>query len=498
MEQFPHHKERRKPEKVSEDYWFEIGRELYEKLGKIPDPIEIRAAALIKAIGLPEGPYSAIEIDPKTKRRVNPEKDRIITEYLTNHPGVEVAPGVVSLDFRDMYPDGLPEELKNALDPATREIMEIEYEHQKRSKENYERTKDKHDLDAPVHYFRLPGGIDLFLRGYRHNPRWQVRHGEYLKKLNKLATVIAIEGIAQRPFGKSLDLYWSSLNHQRGHYDALMKEAVESGFSGLFTEVDARDISKVRMDHDFASNRKVRYPELPDEFYQDYFEYLKRKHPSLTKIIDSPEELKAFLMLQSLVSIRRRMRGRDVVEEGKIYYLYPYLTETRRVSYQPTFLELGQMLFTDALAAIKLLLIAKLMSDGYLEKGPIIDYEGARHLSSKSFFLKYPHYAMIVVLRTINELMAGRVSNLPAIYEVFRNPNWAEIVKEIARLVFKKPEKDESKPVRIGPNQRRLLDYQVDFLNIYGLNPESIMPTDEEIERIRERLKNLQGSKSES
>jgi hypothetical protein len=80
-------------------------------------------------------------------------------------------------------------------------------------------------------------------------------------------------------------------------------------------------------------------------------------------------------------------------------------------------------------------------------RGPIIDYEGACHLSSKSFFLKYPQYAMEVVLRTINELMAGKVGDLPEIYEVFRNPKRSEIVKEITRLVFKTPEPDPSKSV---------------------------------------------------
>jgi hypothetical protein len=129
------------------------------------------------------------------------------------------------------------------------------------------------------------------------------------------------------------------------------------------------------------------------------------------------------------------------------------------------------------------------MADGYLEKGPIIDYEGSGHLSSKSFFLKYPQYAMEVVLRTVNELMAGRVENLPQIYEVFRNPNWPEIIKEITRLVFKKPEQNPSKPVEIGPNQRQLLDYPLDYLATYHLNPETIMQSDEELEKVRERLR---------
>jgi hypothetical protein len=194
-------------------------------------------------------------------------------------------------------------------------------------------------------------------------------------------------------------------------------------------------------------------------------------------------------MKQSTTNVGIFKRRKEIIKDGKLYINHPYLTKEGKTSYKPTFLELGQALFGDALAAIKLHLIAKLMADGYLEKGPIIDYEGAKHISSKSFFLKYPQYAMEVVLRTVNELMAGKARNLPQIYEVFRNPNWGEIIKEIARLVFKKSENDVSKPLEISPNQRRLLDYPIDYLAIYHLNPETIMPSDEEIEAAREKLR---------
>jgi len=52
---------------------------------------------------------------------------------------------------------------------------------------------------------------------------------------------------------------------------------------------------------------------------------------------------------------------------------------------------------------------------------------------------------MEVVLRMINELMAGRVKKkgeIEQIYNVFRKPNWQEAVKEIAKLVFKRPSPD--------------------------------------------------------
>jgi len=79
-------------------------------------------------LGIPSGPYSAIELNTENKR-----KDEIIAKYLVNVPGVIIdkATGIVSHDFRDIYPNGLPEELKKVLDPDTLKIMEIEYEHKK-------------------------------------------------------------------------------------------------------------------------------------------------------------------------------------------------------------------------------------------------------------------------------------------------------------------------------------------------------------------------------
>jgi len=478
----------RKRKELPEDYWFRLGEKLYKESGEIPDPLQIRAQALIKAFNLPSGLYSAIEIDPKTKERINPEKDRIIADYLTNKPGVEIKKGFVSLDFRDIYPDGLPQKLKEVLDSDTRTIMEIEYEHLKNAKRRFEKTKNKYDADRPIHYFRLPGGIDLFMRGYTHSEKWQEKHGEYLKRINQHAGIIAIEGISSKPFGESLDWHWSIKFNQQGHYDVLMKDAVIAGFNGLFTEIDARDKSRIKMDNVFA----IFFPNLPFKFFKNYFEFLRREHPFLTDIIGSPKKLRDVLMKQSITAVGIFARQKKVfIKYGKQYYFYPYLTKEGETSFEPTFLEFGQHLFGDALAAIKLLLIAKLMTDGYLPKGPIIDYEGALHLSNKSFFLKYPQYAIEVVLRTINELMAGKVKNLPQIYEVFRNPNWQEIIKEITRLVFKKPENDPSKSVETGPNQRQLLDYPIDFLATYNLDPKTIMPTDKEIKKVIEKLKLL-------
>ncbi len=472
-----------KPEVLLEKHWFKIAERLYEESGEVPDPSRIRAEAIVEALGIPSGEWSALEIN-KERRRVNPEKDKIIAEYLTNKPGVVIDKnkGIVSSDFRDIYPEGPPQELKDVLDLDTLAIMEAEYEHVKQAKETLKRDlKD----DRPVNYFRLPGGVDLFSHAYTHNKKWQKNNGEFLREANKHAKVICIEGFANLPFASSLDLLWSKWERD---YGVLMHEAVDAGFNGLFTEVDARDNSRVEMDNVSVES----FPKLSPTFFDEYFDFLQREHPTLTKIIGSPKNLKEFLITQSTTKkVGIILEREEIYSQGKFYISYPYLSKKGEISPEPTFLELGQHLFTDALAAIKLHLIAKLMSDGYIEKGPIIDYEGTGHLSSKSFFLRYPQYAMEVVLRTTNELMVGRVKNLSEIYRVFENPNWKEIVKEISKLTFEGIENYPSKPTVINTKQRELTEKPIDFLETYNIDPQKVMPTDEEIKEIREKLKKL-------
>lgn len=477
----------KKYESLLKDHWFKIAEKLSKESGEIPDSLQIRAETIIDAFGIPSGPYSALELGSEKERK----RDRIIAEYLTNKAGVLIdkEAGITSSDFRDMYPKGLPQKLKDVLAPDTLAIMETGYENAEYTRKRFGDTEEELEADVPIHYFRLPGGIDLFMHGYVHDEQWQENHGEFLKEINKKAKVICVEGFINKPFGISLDLYWSNPKTQDGDYDALMHKAVETGFNGLFTEIDARDVSKVKMDTTIFCS----FPELDPGFFPQYFDYLQKEHPNLAKIIGSPENLKQTLIAQSTTRKGLEAREKKIYRQGKYYCGYPYLGKEGKVSFEPTFLELGQCLFTDALAAIKLHLIAKLMADRYdiLKKGPIIDYEGLAHLSNKSFFLRQPGYAMEVVLRTINELMASRVKETPEIYKIFENPDWSEIVKEIARLVFKEAEDNPLKPAAIGKNQRKLIDKPIDFLKIYGINPQEVMPSDEKIKEIREKLQKL-------
>jgi hypothetical protein len=63
---------------LSDNYWFKIGEELYQERGKIPDPLEIRAAVIIKALDLPSAFYSAIETEPLTKKELIPKKIKLL------------------------------------------------------------------------------------------------------------------------------------------------------------------------------------------------------------------------------------------------------------------------------------------------------------------------------------------------------------------------------------------------------------------------------------
>lgn len=465
------------------DYWFTIIKKIYES-NKTIDAIQLRADLIISKLGIPSGQSSGVGID-KEGNRIDAKNDEIIAEYLTNKAGVVIQkdPLVVSQDFRDIYPDGLPDELKNALNSDTLAIMENEYMHQNFVRKEFGKTEDYNKAINQINYFRLYGGVDLFVRGYVHGPTSHEIHSKYIKESNKFAKFIVIEGRSSKNFEHSLGIKWNDpkptsepTSDMDLAYGALMREAVDNGFDGIFTQVDARSDEKIHMDNVDSDNWK--FPDLPDSFFESYFDYLKKESPSLTDKIIDYKNLKDILMKQSQ-SISGRL-GEDIYENGKSYHTHSYATKEGNISSDPTGLEMGQFLFSDALSAIKLQMIAKLMTDGYLPKGPIIDYEGGFHTPTKSFFLQNPKYAMEVVLRSLNELMASHVKkneNVDEIMDILKNPNWGEVIKEITKLVFKRID-----------NNKNIIDVPIDYLETYKIDPSKIMLCDEEISKIMEKL----------
>ena len=140
--------------------------------------------------------------------------------------------------------------------------------------------------------------------------------------------------------------------------------------------------------------------------------------------------------------------------------------------------ELGQMMYADALSAVKLHMLAKLSTDGHLPPGPIVDFQGAFHLSGKTFFMQYPQYALMVVLMNIHELMAGTARKLETndktavaySEKIFKNPNWKDVIKEILKLPIMAVEQDPKKTVEPGLNQKTLINVSPDFAKIYNIN----------------------------
>ncbi len=485
----------KKDEALPDDYWFTITKNLYESNGEKPAPLQIRAQAIIDAFGLPSGQTSALETDVENNRTA-PEKDKVIAELLTNKAGVVInkEKGIVSCDPRDIYPDGLPASLEKALDPRTAGIINTMYKSAVATYEKFGDTKDDLESERSFNYSRLPGGVDLLLLGYIHDRDWHSHHQKFLAKIGTYnPAVIGIEGLTESSPGTSLKRRWEhkyTENRVGGHYDMLMKQLVENGFTGLFTEVDTRDISMISMDSGDFFMEYV-FPRLPEDFFKKYFAFLEKEQPQLAHKFGSYDELKIALQKQSTTCGGLFARISTQYKKGKAHNAYPYLKEDGKTSTTPTSLELGQCIFTDALAALKLHMTAKLMADGHIPKGPIVDFEGAHHISSKSFFIQNPEYAAEITLRTINELMAGKVKekgNIEEIYEVFDNPNWTEIVKEIAKLHFSKVDTTQGESALAGPHQYPINNVSVDFLKIYNIDPSKVMPSDEQIKDVIEKL----------
>jgi hypothetical protein len=448
--------------------------------GEKPSPMEIRAAVILELAGIPSGQYSTLLQTENNANgeaaRTDTEGDKVIAEYITNKAGLFVSgtKGIITDDLRDRYPQGLPEEVLRHLDEKTQKTIKAIYEYGKYARENFPDTEKELEAQKPVILRFLPGGIPLVLVGYTHDSEWQERYGRSMKEISKEASVVAIEGFVDKPLGGSLDMRWSDPSAQKKRdYDLFMKDLVKTGYSGVFSEVDGRDVSRV----DVGSVEKFLWMyelDLPDSFYEKYLEYLKRESPEFGNHIATPEELKNLLTAQaSGMPWKDRDRITTAYQGGKKYHAHPSITDTGDVSLAFTGNELGQMIYTDALSAVKLHLIGKMMNDGFITpKGVIVDYEGSDHSPAKSFFLQYPEYAMEIILRTIPELLARQAVKMDSnrdsaeihAKKVFDHTDWEQVIREIFRIPFKKvadpkPGRDS---VEIGENQRPMIEIHPD------------------------------------
>jgi hypothetical protein len=461
-------------EHLPPDFWFRVMTKIYERFGDDPIPMQIRAHAIIKALGIPSGQASALT-STREATRTDPQTDEVIARQLTNDAGVEVLPEhIATSDILDLYPDGLPEELGHRLDPRVREMFEARYDHARAVRERYGDTQDKKVALNQEHYFRLPGGVDLLTVGYTHVKKYQKIHADYLEQISKNAEVIAIEGYSSTSYGKKLEHQYEGDGSHDGDYDKVMRRAIKSGFRGFFAEVDARD-TRENWEAFIEMDREVSIP-FRNDFYRTYLEYIRREHPALFAEIGSEARFRELLARQPTSTTTET--DRRVIRHGRSYMDRRAVGTDLDYVPDPEGFEFGQMMFSDALSAIKLHLIGRLMADGKIAKGPIVDIQGALHLSNKSFFIRYPEYAMEVVLRTLPELLSFHGIERVVIDDL-DYPDWSEVVRHIAKLAFARTTDD---PDDIEP-------FFYDYLGAYGIDPEKVIPSDEEIGEIMERTR---------
>jgi hypothetical protein len=461
---------------LPEDHWFRTAERIKERFrGEKPSPMQIRAAVILELTGIPSGQYSTLKTqDSETDEAVRTDKegDKIVAENITNKAGlfIEGSKGITSRDLRDRYPDGIPDEVLNRLDPELQRIIKTMYEYEEYAKKPEPIVPGTEGVGAanPVNLHFLPGGIPYVSVGCTHTKGWMNYYSRFLKEIGKDAEVVAIEGYFNRPVGKTLNLVWEKEDDDTG-YGTTIKNLAREGYDGYFTEVDGRDESRVSVDTKIAFlSGDFYFPNLPDSFYEKYLEYLKKEDPKFGESAGTPEKLKSFSKKQSPTEFSRAENIKYAERNKKMYAERMSFTDTGEASTAFTGNELGGTIYSDALAAVKLHLIGRMMNDGAIPKGAIVDYEGHLHQSSKSFFLQNPEYAMEIVLRTLPNLLAGSAEKSFFNYltaknfaeKIFDNPDWERVIREIFRIPFKKvaAPRPGADSVEIGENQRPMTE----------------------------------------
>lgn len=452
------------------------------------DPLNIRINFVLDALEIPQTPFSSSSEIEKYVNNIRPV-------ILGIRKGAELG----SYDFRDSYPTGLPVQLKEVIEREALEIITSQYEHLKKVKKNYYEKGDPFCLDTPIYWIYL-FDIPVFLKGSYHDLRSFKWHRSSFIDINKHAKIISIEGGVNKPFKECLDWIWNDPTGEKSFYTRLMRDAVILGkFNGIFAQVDPRGSSIIRIKHDLP----FLYPE---RFLKVYFNYLAKENPIFLNYLKSLKELKKFLSQSSVWAKILKCEG--IYYNGKSHVFIPYPASfikekvpssfsspslpfplfffaslfhlTGESTFKPTSLEMGRTLFSDALSAIRLYLITKLMKDGYLEKGPIINYIGGGHLSFLYYFLKNPEEAMKVIFRSRYHLYEDEAKNFNELCEILQKPNWPRDIEKLTTIEFRKVEEGKVKRVPIN------------FLDIYNINPEKVIPSDKEIKEIsKEKVSQL-------
>lgn len=304
----------------------------------------------------------------------------------------------------------VPQEVRRKLQDtlSVYDILIKELELKKRGYElsrAYPADPRKHNLQLEIKY--LSGGNILILRGYIHDKDWQRNFGGNVGKASGLAQIyssvrhIVVEGFVNNELGQSLSERWK-LND--GDYDTLMRELARSGFLGDFMEIDSRFVGRMKEKY---------FDSLPsiEQNFTKLFNFMCASDPEMFGQIDI-EKFREYFEVQKLfgpssITSREQPLGLDTFEGGTYHNNFPSVDKNLDTRTYPTGFEMGQMAFVDALSVIKLLLLNGEMEAGRVDGGIVVDIQGAKHISLKSFFLDNPAYAMRVVLRNVHEILTS-------------------------------------------------------------------------------------------
>ncbi len=396
------------------------------------------AQKICEILGIPEGQISAIDADARAKNlEEGIAKDRIIAEKITNKSGA-LQDGYLLRDQRYLLHDFQNNiELRDKMNPKLIEIFDTQIEHQqwalRHKKEDV--TGDYHPWNSS--YARLPGGIDTVFVGYKHTKQYQEINSNFLNKTASLADYLITEGYSNMPYGQSSESSWKG---HAGNYDELVRGAVKLGFKGKFGEIDMRNTSKLSLDHEYIEgedgNNQFILPDFPDEFYKKYYNYLKEYFPSEANTIVSWNKLK-ILLLQLSTADKNDSKAHAIAKEGVYNTIPQYIDINMERQPHMTMLNYAESIFSDAMSAIKLQLLAKEMVESRLEKGIIVDFEGYLHVDPKVFFVKNPVYAVYTVLKNPHFLLIemAKKDDLPSIYGSF-SPD-KDMMEEMLRQIWK-------------------------------------------------------------
>ena len=469
-------------------YWMQLANEMYERYGG-----KIRGIAdeIIKKTDMPNGQYSVLFRNEDGILDI--EKSKVFAQKVSNIAGLEVSDEneekinlekqkidvegpIISVDLRDYFETGMPEELKSIMSPGTVAFIENEFKIRKETMKKYgKNSTDVMQVDYPICYQKLSNDCDVILRGYAHDQEWHENFEESLTSATKYAKHIAIEGLPEVKFGKSLGLKWSVSWRQQGTFDKLMKQAVKNGFEGYFLEFDGRDESSVLIEGDI--NRKS-FPNPPDSFFKNYLSYLHVLNPEYKEDIKDANDLREILKKLSLTdggNLSDNTPHKHIFSQS--YSPFVSLNKDGKYITTPNDFLFGQTNFSDALSALKMHFMNKLMEEGKIEKGLIVDYQGAQHLPLKSFYLKNTELAMMNVFQNIPHLIVSylfkdekidtgsfeftekeRQERFEKLNKELENIDFEKVLFEIGRLPAGKVEEvnEERDGVEINNRQRKL------------------------------------------